>query len=128
MTVRKREFIPDGEDLYRRAYPNQYDKKTRRFSTGVFKLRRKEKLLKALSVDRSTHTTAEKACVDPYGKKFYLGALYAKVPRRHGLEVIYTPNVGNPAHSSIIGQKLIDSPLLIADILAEKCRPVITSI
>lgn len=123
----KREFIPDDEDLYRRAYPNQYNKKTRRFSPVVFKLRKKEEISKALSVDWSKHTTPNKACVDPYGKKFYLGALYAKVPRRHGLEVVHTPT-RNPAHSSIKGQKLIDSPLLIADILAEKCRPIITDI
>ena len=123
----KREFIPDGHNLYRRAYPAQYNPKTGRFSTVVFTLRKKEKALKALSVDWSKYTTPEEACVDPYGRKFYLGALQAKVPREHGLEVVHTPTSGNCAHSSIRGQKLIDSRrLLIADILAENCRPVIT--
>lgn len=128
MTTRKCEFIPDSGELYRRAYPKHYNKRTGKFIAAAFKLRTKEKLLKSLSVDWSDYTTPEKACVDRYGTKFYLGALYARVPRRHGLEVIYTPNEENPAHSEIMGQKLIDSPLLIGDILAENCKPIITSV
>lgn len=123
----KREYIPDGHDLFRRAYPDQYNRKTGRFSGVAFKLRMK-KGEEALSVSWSKYTTAEKASVDPQDRKFYVGELRAKVPRDHALQVIHTPNSGNRAHSSIKGEKLIDSPLLIARILSKNCRPLITSI
>jgi len=125
----KHEFIPDGDDLYRRAFPNQYNRKTGRFSLAVFLLRKGER---ELSVDWSEYITAEEASVDPNpnysGRKFYVGALYAKVPRHQELEVIHAPAQKNRAHSLITGQRLINSKYEVADILAENCRPLITSI
>lgn len=70
----KREYIPDGHDLFRRACPGQCHRKTGRFSGAAFKLRIK-KGEEALSVSWSKHTTAEKASVDPQGRKFYVGAI-----------------------------------------------------
>lgn len=132
--MQQSERIPDDHDLYRRALPQQYNKTTGKFAAAVFTLRKKDEPLKALSVDWSKYTTPEKACVDPNpnygGRRLFVGALKAKIPREQDLEVVHTPSRSNPAHSSIRGQKLIDSHsrLLVADILAEKCRPLITSI
>lgn len=130
--MQQSECIPDDHDLYRRALPKQYNKTTGKFTTAAFTLRKKEESKKALSVDWSEYTTPEKACVDPNphygGRRLFLGAIKAKIPRDQDLEVVHTPSRSNPAHSLIRGQKLIDSPLLIADILAENCRPLITNI
>jgi len=124
----KREFIPDDDDLYRRIHPRDYNRKTGRISPGAFILR-KRKGERALSTNWSKYTTPQKTSLDPNtGRRFYVGALCVEVPRHQELEVIHTPTRKNRGHSSITGQRLIDSNFLIADILAENCRPVITSI
>jgi len=126
----KIEKIPDESDLYRRFPKKQYDEKKGKVSFGAFMLRRHLNE-EALSVDWSNWSTPEKSSVDSNtGRRYYLGALYAKVPRHQGLKVIHAPSRDNRAHSKIAGQRLIDesSRLLVADILAENCRPLITSI
>lgn len=124
----KREFIPDEDDLYRRVPKDQYDEKMGKVSSGAFMLR-EDKNEKALSVNWSKWTTPEESSVCPItGNRYYLGALYAEVPRHQGLEVIHAPSRKNRAHSLITGQRLIDSNFLIADILAENCRPLIANI
>lgn len=124
--MKKCESIPDDDDLYRRAYPKHYNEKTGRFSLAVFLLRKGEK---GLSVNWSKYSTSEETSLDPKTqKRFYVGALYAKVPRHEELEVVHAPARKNRAYSLITGQRLIDSNYEVADILAENCRPLITSI
>jgi len=124
------EFIPDCHDLYRRVLPIQHNRTTGKFVAAAFTLRKKKRE-KALSVNWSKYITAEETSVDPnplyLGRRFYVGALQAKVPRKHGLRVVHTPKEKNDPHSSIKGKKLIDSPFEMAEILAENCRPLITS-
>jgi len=133
--MQQSKYIPDDHDLYRRALPNQYNKTTGKFTTAAFTLRKKERRHSpGLSVDWSEYTTPEKTSVDPNpnygGRRLFVGALKARIPRQQDLKVVHTPNQDNPAHSLIRGQRLIDSHsrLLVADILAENCRPLITSI
>lgn len=133
--MQQSEYIPNDDDLYRRALPIQYNKTTGKFTTAAFTLRKKEiRRGLGLSVNWSEYSTPEETSVDPNpnygGRKLFVGAIKAKIPREQDLEVAHTPSRSNPAHSSIRGQRLIDSPsrFLVADILAENCRPLITSI
>ena len=124
----KGEFIPDEDDLYRRVPKDQYNEKTGKISSGAFMLR-EDKNEKALSFNWSKYSTPEESSMCPItANRYYLGALYAKVPRDEQLEVVHAPSKKNRAHSRITGQRLIESNYEVADILAENCRPLITSI
>ncbi len=133
--MQQSECIPDNHDLYRRALPIQYNKTTGKFTTAAFTLRKKEiRRGLGLSVNWSEYSTPEETSVDPHpdygGRRLFVGALKARIPRQQDLKVVHSPNPDNPAHSLIRGQRLIDSSsrFLVADILAENCRPLITSI
>jgi len=125
--MQQSEYIPDNHDLYRRALPIQCSKRTGRLTAAAFKLRKTED---KLSVNWSKYTTPEETSVDPNpifrDRILFVGAIEAKIPREQDLEVKHTPSQCNPAHNSIRGQNLIDFPLLIADILSENCRTLIT--
>jgi len=133
--MQQSECIPNDDDLYRRALPIQCDKRTGKFTTAAFTLRKKEiRRGLGLSVNWSEYSTPEETSVDPNpnygGRKLFVGAIKAKIPREQDLEVLHTPSQSNPAHSSIRGQGLVDSHsrLLVADILAENCRTLIAPI
>ncbi|TKJ48019.1 hypothetical protein CEE34_00895 [Candidatus Aerophobetes bacterium Ae_b3a] len=133
--MQQSEYIPDNHDLYRRALPIQYNKTTGKFTPATFTLRKKEiRRGLGLSVNWSEYSTPEETSVDPHpnygGRRLLVGALKARIPRQQDLKVVHTPNLDNPAHSEIRGRRLIDSHsrLLVADILAENCRPLITRI
>lgn len=122
----KREFIPDESNLYRRIPPNQYNEKKGKFSAPAFILRKNEE---GLSLNWSKYSTPQKTAKCPRtGKKFYVGALYAKVPRQQELDVIHEPGKKNPSHSLIIGQKLFDCSYEAGEFLAENYKPIITAI
>ncbi|MGR3311446.1 MAG: hypothetical protein ACUZ77_11830 [Candidatus Brocadiales bacterium] len=123
----KKEFIPDNDNLYRRVRPRHFDPKTGKISSASFLLRPKDK--GRLSVNWERYSTPEKSAICPRcGEKFLIGGLQAKIPRYEQLEVNHAPSQDDKSHSLISGQRLIESNLEVAVELAEKCRPLITTI
>jgi hypothetical protein len=125
----KKEIIPDGDSLYRRAPEHTFKQKTNKFSSAAFKIRinRGET---GLSVNWAKYATPQETAIDPvYGKKYYVGELKARTPRSIGLDVKHTPNKRNPSHSSITCQSELNKALVldIAIFLAKNCKPIITS-
>ena len=123
----KKDFIPDNDDLYRRVLPLQFNPKKGKFTAPSFMLRNDEN---GLSVNWERYSTPEESAICPVkpGKKYYVGGLYAKIPRNEQLEVNHEPTRNNKSHSLIIGKRLIESKYEVAEVLAENCRPLIINI
>ncbi len=130
--MQQREQIPDNADLFRRIVPEHYDKSHGKFVAVAFIVRPRDR--GKLSVNWCKYATPKETSVDPNprygGRRLFVGELKARIPRQQELEVLHAPNEGNPAHSVIKGRKLVDphSRLEVAAILADSCRPLITSI
>lgn len=112
--------------------PQHYDEKRGKFGAAAFKVREIDR--GKLSVNWCRYATPQETSVDPNkkykGRRLFVGALKARIPRQQELEVLHAPHVNNPAHSVIKGRRLVDlqSRLEVATILADNCRPLITSI
>jgi hypothetical protein len=123
----KPKFIPDADSLYRRIPPEYYDKRKNRILPPAFRLRQRQRIKeKGLSVNWEKYSSPAKTAKDPKSsRKFFVGAIRAKIPRNEYLEVNHKPTK-NPAHSLIEGERLFNDKLSVSDALSQQCLPVIT--